>query len=184
MHRLPASRLHAAGLLCALLAGGGCDQVNPLSSGSFGSGTPPPTRERGTAIATVERGRFAIEIRRYEAGKGARTSPFCDYWVAFDGKPLEREPDLNGYNGCNALLLLEDAGLHLFVIGAHRGANGDYVPVFFGEGGGRPYAQPRPDCRLPASDPQAREGWTVADGHVELCATRWRVLPSPVPAVP
>ena len=182
MSRRPARRLRAAAaLLCASLAGTGCDGL--LSSGSFGSGTPPPTRDRGSVIATVEHGGFAIEVRRYRAGKDGHDSPFCDYRVSFGGKPLEGVPDLDHYNGCGALLLLEDAP-HLFVIGAYRGSGGHYVPVFFGEGGGRPYAQPRPDCGLSPGDPQAWEGWSVVDGRVELCGTRWRVRPSPVPAVP
>lgn len=158
----------------------GCDKINPLSSGSFGSGTPDPERNRGIALNTLEIGDYRIEVRQYLAGKGSTSANFCDYWVTFQDKPIDSLPYLNSYNSCGALLVLDKPG-HPFVIGAYAGSGGEYVPIFFSQNNNHPYVNPRPECALRSGQhghSQAWQGWSVQDGYVELCGDRWKVLQS------
>lgn len=179
----PSSRPRRLGLVLSLIMAVvlcvGCKELNPFRSGSFGSGTPDPGPDRGTVLFTAVRGNFTVNVRQYTAGKDGNETIFCDYWVRYKGKPVTSDVDLNGYNSCKALLILDEAEDRI-VVGAIASSQGEYVPVFFAERNGTAIVTPRPDCALTSHNDERQQymnGWAVQDGAVTICNERLKVVP-------
>lgn len=166
--------------LGTLLAVAGCEWPGP-SSGSFGPGTPPSTRDRGELLRTVQHGPFSVEIRRYIAGRASQGTVFCDYWISHRGQPVrldtlyERQ---NSYNNCQALQLLPGPGL--LIMGEERpGEKIPYVVTETAQGAVQVQArnQPWADCALSVTE--QLQGWQVQNGQVKVCGQFMAVLPMP-----
>lgn len=169
-------------MLAMLPALSGCAALVP-SSGSFGSGTPPSTRDRGKLVRVVQHGPFSVEIRSYRAGRRSPGSTFCDYWISHRGQHVQLstiyEPQ-NSYNNCQALQLLPGPGL--LIMGAERpGEKIPYVITETAQGSVQVQARDRPwvDCKL--SWTEEIGGWQLVGDQVKVCGEFMTVLPMPEP---
>ncbi|PAT35241.1 hypothetical protein [Vandammella animalimorsus] len=166
--------------LGTVLAVAGCEWPGP-SSGSFGPGTPPSTRDRGELLRTVQHGPFSVEIRRYIAGRASQGTAFCDYWISHRGQPVQLDTlyeRQNSYNNCQALQLLPGPGL--LIMGEERpGEKIPYVVTETAQGAVQVQARDRPwaDCKL--SWAEISHGWQVVGGQVKVCGQFMAVLPMP-----